>query len=429
MTDRITKKFFDIRLWKEAIAKGVDKGIDDALLRTLSDPKVRLSLYRTVCDGTYDISAPRAVRIPKGSGEFRTVFVNEPEDRILLSIANSVLFEIAGDMIHPSCKAYIPDVSCGRVAREASHALRNQKPGAEVLGWKADLSKYFDSVRIEHIDRAFDRLESRYGRSAVIDMIRRYYHNDRYVETDGTIATDYKSLRQGCAVSSWLSNVVLNHIDERLSSMGDFYIRYCDDLLFIGPDHREAMEVLTEGLEEMGLAVNSKKTEYITDSKWFNFLGFALRGNRISLSEGRIKKFQQLVKSACSGCSSRGDASKKLMRALYNGSESHSWATQVLPYMNCDADIDTLNNYVMDSIRAAATGKRRIGGLGFLKRGENGCIMRGKGRHVRNNRINGLKNIEWYLSIKCMQNALHTSRAAFDSLLNSTLAAHTAFRD
>ena len=48
----------------------------------------------------------------------------------------------------------------------------------------------------------------------------------------------------------------------------------------------------------------------------------------------------------------------------YKGHEGYSWATSVLPIINVNKDIQTLNAFVMDAIRAAVTNKTKIGGLG-----------------------------------------------------------------
>lgn len=41
----------------------------------------------------------------------------------------------------------------------------------------------------------------------------------------------------------------------------------------------------------------------------------------------------------------------------------------------------------MDCLRAVKkTGKRKIGGLGYVKTKSNGCVQRGQGRNVKSNR-------------------------------------------
>ena len=81
--------------------------------------------------------------------------------------------------------------------------------------------------------------------------------------------------------------------------------------------------------------------------------------------------------------------------------------------------IDKLNTFVMDCIRAVKTGKRKVGGLGYVKTQAVGCIDRGRGRNVKANRSKTESEIKGYLSIGCAQNALRTSRAAYNTLVNT----------
>ena len=49
---------------------------------------------------------------------------------------------------------------------------------------------------------------------------------------------------------------------------------------------------------------------------------------------------------------------------------------------------------------------------------EDGCIVRGRGKNVRANRMKS-GTIEGYLSIGCMANAIRTRRAVYDTLVAS----------
>ena len=416
--DLILSRFFEIERWRDAIENGMGKEMSQDLLRAMCEPKNRAALYRAIRDGRYRIEPPHTAFIPKDvPGEFRTVYVNDEADRVILSIANTLFFELTPDLIHHSCRSYRKGVGCGSVVREvARHAA--QLTG-ETIGWKSDLSKYFDSVAIEHIDMAFDILEERFGQSALVDMIRDYYHSDEYLDEKGTVCHKYMSLRQGCAVSAWLSDVILYHIDEELSRLDGLYIRYCDDMLFLGPDHDKAMSLLQSRLSEMGLSLNPRKVESIGPERWFTFLGYSIRGHRLSLSPGRLVYFQRLVDTTARETESATRMTQCLCRRLFSGHDWKCWATQVLPVINSIEDIQTLNAYIMDAIRGKMTGKGRIGGLGYNRNGKDGCIVRGKGRNVASNRAKTPGRLPGYLSLMCLRNALRHSRGLYIALAKS----------
>lgn len=420
MADAILQMFFNISRWERAIEKGVDKDIRKDQLIRLTDEHTRLAMAEAMLRGKYEISPPHTAQIPKENGEFRTVYVNEPIDRVLLSIANDLLFDLMPEMIHPACKSYQRGIGCGKVVTEVSRRIvEAAKEG--YMGWKSDLSKYFDSVPIQFIDEAFNKVEAKYGHSALIDVLRKYYHCDLYFDENNTLQSHYQSLKQGCAVASWLANVLLYELDEELSQMRGYYVRYSDDMLFIGEDYEKAMNVLEQRLGEMDMKLNPKKVEYLTSDKWFKFLGFSIRGAMISLSSSRIKTFQREIerRTIRNPRTSQTKAINAVNRYLYKGNGEFSWATQILPVCNVRRDLDELNKFVMDCLRAVKTGKRKIGGLGYVRTGSDGCIVRGRGRNVKANLTKMAGNIDGYYTIGCMQKALLTSRAAYNTLVKS----------
>lgn len=417
MSDKILQMFFDIDRWTKAIEKGIFKDIRKDILIRLTDESTRLGMADAMLKGRYEITPPHIARIPKDNGEYRTVYVNEPVDRVVLGIANDLLFDLMPEMLHPSCKSYQKGVSCGRVVTEVSRNIVGGSDG--YLGWKADLSKYFDSVPIRYIDEAFDKVEAAHGRSVLVDVLRKYYHNDLYFDGENKLRRQSQSLKQGCAVASWLADVLLYDLDEELSGMDGFYVRYSDDMLFVGKDYQKAMEVLEKRLGEKSMRLNPKKVEYLTADRWFKFLGFSIRGGMISLSSSRLKTFQKEIE-ACTirvpGISLTR-AVNRVNRYLYKG--EFSWAAQILPVCNVKKDIDRLNNFVMDCLRAVQTGKRKVGGLGYVRNRSDGCIDRGCGRNVKANREKTDRNIPGYLTIGCMRNVLMTSRSVYNTLVAS----------
>ena len=417
--DKILSMFFETERWQYAINKGFDKDINKATLHQLTTPEARLAMYQRIKDGKYKIMPPHTAKIPKDNGDFRTVYVNEPCDRVLLSIANDLLFELMPEMVHPRCKSYQKGIGCGRVVQEVSRKICSAN--GNVIGWKSDLSKYFDSVPIEFIDLAFDKVEEKHGKSALIDVIRDYYHTDLFFDTDGNLSNSYQSLKQGCSVAAWLADVVLYHIDEQLSALDGYYIRYSDDTLFIGKDYEKAMTIMQDELMKMQMKLNPKKVEYLDENHWFKFLGYSIKGHNISLSSTRIKTFQKEIEKRTikKRDTTMTKAINAVNRYLYKGFGDFSWATQVLPVINVKEDIDKLNMFVMDCIRAVKTGKRKVGGLGYVKTQAVGCIDRGRGRNVKANRSKTESEIKGYLSIGCAQNALRTSRAAYNTLINT----------
>ena len=419
MADILLQKFFEMKRWKEALETGVDKHIDKGELRKLSTPGVRIALYNAIVTDNYEIAPPHQVQIPKDNGDMRIVYVNENVDRIFLSIVNNLFFEMFPEFVHKSCKSYQSGIGCGKVVQEVSRHMVNTK--GNVVGFKADLTKYFDTVPIRYVDAIFDKMEAKVGKSKIIDVVRKYYHTDLCFDFNGELIEHYQSLKQGCAVASFLADAVLYHLDNVVSMLPGYYVRYSDDLLYVGNEWGSAFNTVKAILSDMEMTLNPKKVEQVYKDKWIKFLGFNIKGDQITLSKSRVKSFQKEIETRTikQRNISMARAVNQVNSYLYKGDGTYSWATSVLPIINVEKDIDTLNEFVMDAIRACATGKKKIGGLGSTNDKENYTILRGVGKNVTANKSKTKKEIEGYLSIRCMQNAILTSRPVYETLVRS----------
>lgn len=417
MTDILLQEFFKKERWEQVLETGVDKHIDKGELRKLTSPEVRLALYNAIINDNYEIAPPHQAQIPKDNGDMRVVYVNENVDRIFLSIANNLFFDMFPEFIHKSCKSYQSGIGCGKIVQELSREMV-KTTGVEV-GKKLDLSKYFDSVPLKYIDEIFDRMEVKVGKSKIIDIVRKYYHTNLCFDVDGNLIEHYQSLKQGCSVASFLADAVLFPIDYTVSKMDVEYVRYSDDILIVGNHWKEGFEVVSKMLSNMQMTLNPKKIETVYKDRWIKFLGFNIKGDMITLSKSRVKSFQKEIEART--IKQRNISMKRALNQvqsyLYKGDGKFSWATSVLPIINVQRDIETLNQFVMDAIRACATNKKKIGGLGSVNNKEDYTILRGTGKNVTANKNKTDKEIEGFLSLGCIRNALLTNRAVFDTLV------------
>lgn len=407
------------RDWKSDLEKSHDKGLID-VAEKLVDPNARSQVYCAIKDGTYQIMPPREQLIPKDNGDFRTVYICSDIDRVVLTIINNLLFELCPEMIHKNCKSYQKGLSTQKTVKEVVRNIQNMK--SNTIGLKVDLTKYFDSVPIRFIDEMFDKVEEKLGKSKVIDMLRRFYHQDLCFDLNGNLVQHYFSLGQGVATASWLANAILYNIDEEISKMNVYYVRYSDDLLLIGKDWQKADVRLRELLAEKELVLNPKKVEVLKKDKFFKFLGFSIRGNEISLSKDRIKTFQKEIENRTIKSNfSYQKAINQVMKYLYGDmrDNGYSWSTACLTTINVKEDIQTMNNFVMDCLRAVKTGKKKLYGLGYEPNKKTGVITAGRGQNVTSNRNKTDKIIPDYISLMKARNSMLISNDCFNALRRS----------
>lgn len=294
MADILLEKMFETERWQELLDRATEKEIDLTTIKKLCDPVERIKLYTVIAQDKYNIFPPHIARIPKDTpGEFREVYVNEPRDRIILTLINDCLSEIFSDMIHPQCKSYQKGIGTQRVVKNISDEIVRMNNKGK-LGYKIDFTKYFDSVKIEVIDGIFDEIENRLGfnkgTEPVVNLLRRYYHQNVYFDTEGNVCEKYQSLKQGCACAAFLSNVVMYKLDEYMSNKYKIYYRYCDDLVVIDDNTDDVIMEINNIINDYGVTLNPKKVEPLYADKWFKFLGFNIIGRYIDKYTGNIEK-------------------------------------------------------------------------------------------------------------------------------------------
>ncbi len=421
--DILIKKMFEYERWKELLEIASEKELDKDLIIKFMKPDERKKLAYIIASDSYTIAPPHIAFIPKDDGTMREVYVNEDLDRIVLTLINNVLCEIFKNKIHPKCVSYQKGLGTQMVVEQISREITQMgidNPHIERCGYKSDFSKYFDNVSLKAIDRVFNECERglgyEYNKHPVFNLLRRYYHQDLYFNKDGKLGNRYQGLKQGCAVASFLANVVLYELDEFMSNKYRIYYRYSDDLVAIDKNTDDVIDDINRVICKYGVTLNPKKVEPIYKDEWFKFLGFMIKGSQITLSKKRIKNFEKEIRkrSVDKRKCSESKARYLIMKYLYEG--ERAWAMSCLSCINVESDIAEMNKFIMDCIKACKTGKKRIGGLGVTYNLPDKTIIRGKGKHVTSNKINN-GYIERYLSVQCLRKDLKYNRDLFDVVL------------
>lgn len=122
---------FETARWQELLDRATEKEIDLTTIKKLCDPEERMKLFTVIAQDKYNIFPPHIACIPKDTpGEYREVYVNEPRDRIVLTLINDCLSEMFSDMIHPQCKSYQKGIGTQRVVKNISDEIvRMNKKG------------------------------------------------------------------------------------------------------------------------------------------------------------------------------------------------------------------------------------------------------------------------------------------------------------
>lgn len=362
--DEKMELFFNKEIINEALLHGNTKGIPRETLSIFSEPKGRIVLAKLFEDEEYEISPPKISLIPKKhSTEMRKVYVNNPLDRMILSIINNVYSRLYSNLIHPNCVSYQKGLGVGRIVKNISRQICSSPA---VKGYKVDLSKYFDSVNKETLFQALTELNTN---SPIDKIILRYYSDDHIIDENGNRIDKYKSLAQGCALGAFLANYILRDIDEEISNMNVMYYRYSDDILILGKDADRALTRLNEMLQAKGLTLNPKKIFKLDSNTEFEFLGIKIDQEKLSMSDDSIDNYKRKIKEItkykkgtkrCSRDEQR-KAIRRINRYIYtdyiDNPDSFGWMEYFGSVCNSEDDFRLLDEFTKDHIKALYTGK------------------------------------------------------------------------
>ena len=416
------RMFFDPDRWERLLNQAHEKELNRTLIQYFMTPKGRAELYDRIVNHNYAIQVPHKTKIPKDTGGFRIVYANEDEDRIYLSVYNDMMSELHSDRVHKNCKSYQKGISCGNTVKEVSKQLTKYH-----RGYKADMTHYFDSVPLREILHVFDVLEM----DTCLDIpVVNYYKSNLVFDEDDNLIEEYSGMKQGCAFSSFLANTLLYEVDKEISEIEDvLYVRYSDDILIVGKNADIAMNKLKLRLAIMGLSLNPKKTEVISNERWFEFLGFKIKGKQITFSRKSVRtliteinkctiKYKLHTRKGIVHDISPTKAINKINRYLYknytvNRKKEFGWAEYFLPIVNVYQDINTLDEYIKDCIRATYTKHKKVGGIGSIDNNDKFTVNRNNRNQIGYNIENTDKEIEGYISMIAMWDTIRTDKDAF----------------
>jgi group II intron reverse transcriptase/maturase len=227
------------------------------------------ALREEVESETYWAWPLRLVEVEKkpGSEERRTLLVPAVRDRVLQTAV--------ARWMEPYLEKEFNDCSFGYrrgrgVRMAVDRVLELQKKGYRWVV-DADIDAFFDSV-----DRriALSRL------AAVVQDDLAIRLNALWIDHaiwDGLhLKRPALGIPQGAVVSPMIANLVLDRLDDRLEGSGLVMVRYADDFVVLAKGKgaaEQALELVTETLEELRLRLHAGKTRVVRYRDGFRFLG------------------------------------------------------------------------------------------------------------------------------------------------------------
>lgn len=364
--------------------------------------------------------------------DVRKIYMMIPMDRAVAHMIYLIYYKKWIGLSHERCVSYKSKISTSKVAKQLSKEMNAKH---FFSGYKMDIHHYFDDVNIETIEKQLTEINSG---SKLDDLLWELYHDDRVI-VNGELIHRHRGLIQGCAFACLLANLVLKDIDTRISNMRVIYYRYSDDIIILGREGNveRAKLIISEMLEHKGLKLHPKKVQRIMDFHWFEFLGFSFTGNKISVSKKTLKNIEYEIKKRTVSRTRKAHrpATKRELRkmikdlqwyfftAFAKSQENFGMGVYLFGTVNVMHDLEAIEKYCKDCLRAAATNKSVIYGLGYVTNridcvvddfniGQNCRENRDKTREGETDDL--LKECGWVSLIK-MYNDYHTNMHLFEN--------------
>lgn len=158
----------------------------------------------------------------------------------------------------------------------------------------ADIRSFFD--RISH-NVVMSHLRARIADGRVLDLFEAFLTAG--VMENGKVTVPSAGTPQGGVVSAWISNLVLDDLDKALEQAGFRHVRYADDFVVLcksRQDARRALALVEEVLDTLKLQLHETKTGLRDVWKGFEFLGFRIKANHVSIAHQALERFKERIR-------------------------------------------------------------------------------------------------------------------------------------
>jgi len=183
---------------------------------------------------------------------------------------------------------------------DKSYAYRRNKGTLKAINRVKDFLKRFDFVARVDIEKFFDNIEQ----SILIEKLEKSIKDREVIELillfvkngalKGVEWIDKElGINQGDNISPFLSNLYLDEFDKYLESENISFVRFADDIIIFGKNHKEAKsnsQKSEQFLEKLKLNFNPKKRYISSIKNGFEYLGLYFHHKKIVIDSQRFDK-------------------------------------------------------------------------------------------------------------------------------------------
>jgi len=270
-------------------APGVD-GVTIEMFEANLEQNLAALMYDLKHRGQYHAAPLLRVYVSKGKGQWRALGIPTVRDRVAQEVVRSLLEPIFEPTFAECSYGFRP----GRNAHQAIEAVLRAYLEGNWVVVEVDIQAFFDNIPHELI---IDLVAERVADGNILQLLREFLTAE--VVEDGESHPSEQGTPQGGVISPLLANIVLDVLDQRLMQAGFRLVRYADDFVVLCPDAASAEQALTlaeETLHQLSLSIAEEKTRITTFRQGFDFLGFYIAVNAVSIRQKSVEKFKARVR-------------------------------------------------------------------------------------------------------------------------------------
>ncbi len=280
LLENIQNTYYDSIFYSSVV--GIDKMTSKYFFKNI-DENIK-SISKDIISGNYEFKSYKVSLIPKN-------FTDPPRKVCIPTIKDRIVIEILKEIIYDSYEGYKINNNISSIIFNftADYRSNNYK-----YYFKTDISTFFDAIDHKILIKKLKKIIKDDG---VIKIINDVLKNTQIYNGEKIKST--KGIPQGLAISTLLANIYLMDLDRDFQEKKNIkYYRYVDDIFIFGNNNIFVeKEKLIYKIKRLKLKVNKKKTITNKIGKEFNFLGYKISNDCISVKDKSIKKIETSIEN------------------------------------------------------------------------------------------------------------------------------------
>lgn len=256
--------------------------------------------FDTICqkclDGSYRFSYYNEKLILRGSKKLpRVLSIPTVRDRLVLGVLNDYL-----SAVFPECVSHeIPNV----LIRKVADYIENHK-NEEIAFLRTDFHNFYGSLYVKLL---MSMVGKKVHDRAMLELIYQAVITPTVAGNTPKVGKRpfWRGIPQGLAISNILASIYMHSFDEEFgSNRAGLFIRYVDDILFLGVRNSDLKEQMLSDLNRRNLKLKlseAKCKSGIVGVDTMDFIGYVV-GEKIYIRQKNVTLFLNRVASLSSKC-------------------------------------------------------------------------------------------------------------------------------